>query len=145
MINIGHKPIVKRRAVAEGRLQLSRNSAEVILQKALEKGDVFEAAKLAAVRAVKDTPRTVFHCHPIRITKTEFEGKLHGNVFEARVAVEAMDRTGCEMEALNGVLSALANVWDMVKPYEKDLRGQYPRTRIFDVRIVEKTKNPRRE
>lgn len=140
MIDISNKPIIHRRAIAIGKLQLSRNSAEMILQKALDKGDAFETAKLSAIHAVKDTPRNIIHCHPIKITKTEVVSKLSGNIFEIKVIVEAKDRTGCEMEALNGVLSALANVWDMVKPYEKDDKGQYPRAKIFDVRILEKTK-----
>ena len=142
MISIGHKPVVKRRAVAKGKLHISKEASEMILQKALKKGDAHQAAKLAAIQAVKDTPRTLLHCHPITITGTEVETKLDSRVFEVKVTVDSMDRTGCEMEALNGVLSALANVWDMVKSYEKTEEGQYLRTRIFDVRILEKTKNP---
>jgi cyclic pyranopterin phosphate synthase len=44
------------------------------------------------------------------------------------------------MEALNAVSTYLLTVWDMVKPYEKDARGQYPDTRIVDVRVVTKSK-----
>jgi cyclic pyranopterin phosphate synthase len=33
-------------------------------------------------------------------------------------------------------------VWDMVKAAEKDADGQYPGTRVSDVRVVEKTKRP---
>ena len=44
------------------------------------------------------------------------------------------------MEALTAVTVALLTVWDMVKKYEKDERGQYPYTRIEYVRVVEKKK-----
>ncbi len=44
------------------------------------------------------------------------------------------------MEALTGVSVALLTVWDMVKSAEKDASGQYPVTRITDVRVVEKKK-----
>jgi cyclic pyranopterin phosphate synthase len=35
---------------------------------------------------------------------------------------------------------ALLNVWDMVKYMEKDEAGQYPSTRITDLKVVEKRK-----
>jgi cyclic pyranopterin phosphate synthase len=44
------------------------------------------------------------------------------------------------MEALVGVSMALNTVWDMVKYLEKDKRGQYPTTRITDIRVVRKEK-----
>jgi cyclic pyranopterin phosphate synthase len=46
------------------------------------------------------------------------------------------------MEALQGVLTGLATVWDMVKANEKDTDGQYPETRISDVRVTDKQKRP---
>ncbi|MCK5253534.1 MAG: cyclic pyranopterin monophosphate synthase MoaC, partial [Thermoplasmata archaeon] len=49
-------------------------------------------------------------------------------------------KTGVEMEALTGVTAALLTIWDMVKYLEKDERGQYPATRMRDIRIVEKRK-----
>jgi cyclic pyranopterin phosphate synthase len=56
------------------------------------------------------------------------------------VAVETTGKTGCEMEALEGVTTGLNVVWDMVKAAEKDADGQYPGTRISDVEIVSKEK-----
>jgi cyclic pyranopterin phosphate synthase len=44
------------------------------------------------------------------------------------------------MEALEGVTTGLNVVWDMVKAVEKDEEGQYPATRISDVRVVTKEK-----
>ena len=44
------------------------------------------------------------------------------------------------MEALTAVAVALLNVWDMVKKYEKDEKGQYPLTAIEEIRVVEKVK-----
>jgi cyclic pyranopterin phosphate synthase len=40
------------------------------------------------------------------------------------------------------VTTGLNVVWDMVKAAEKDADGQYPGTRIEDVRVVEKEKRP---
>jgi len=44
------------------------------------------------------------------------------------------------MEALFGVSIALLVIWDMVKAYEKDEEGQYPFTRITDIKILKKIK-----
>jgi cyclic pyranopterin phosphate synthase len=49
-------------------------------------------------------------------------------------------KTGVEMEALTGVSIALLTIWDMVKYLEKNEDGQYPYTRIMDVRATEKMK-----
>jgi cyclic pyranopterin phosphate synthase len=58
----------------------------------------------------------------------------------ATVEVKSTGKTGVEMEALTGVACALLTVWDMVKGLEKDEKGQYPDTRIEDIRILEKVK-----
>jgi len=44
------------------------------------------------------------------------------------------------MEALVGVTTALLNIWDMTKAYEKDEKGQYPHTSIEKITVVEKIK-----
>jgi cyclic pyranopterin phosphate synthase len=59
---------------------------------------------------------------------------------EATVTVKMTGKTGVEMEALTGVSVALLTVWDMVKSAEKDKDGQYPVTRIEDIRVLEKKK-----
>ncbi|MCE4608764.1 MAG: cyclic pyranopterin monophosphate synthase MoaC, partial [Desulfurococcales archaeon] len=57
-----------------------------------------------------------------------------------RVRVKTKAETGVEMEALAGVSAALLAIWDMVKKYEKDEAGQYPVTRITNIRVVSKIK-----
>lgn len=56
------------------------------------------------------------------------------------MTVSAHEKTGVEMEALTAVAVALLNIWDVVKAYEKDGRGQYPSTRIEGIRVVSKVK-----
>jgi cyclic pyranopterin phosphate synthase len=60
---------------------------------------------------------------------------------EARCLVKAQARTGVEMEAIVGVSAALNTLWDMVKYLEKDEEGQYPTTRIDDIRVIRKEKS----
>jgi cyclic pyranopterin phosphate synthase len=79
-------------------------------------------------------------CHQIPITNVETTFDLQNDRIDLRVAVETTGKTGCEMEALEGVTTGLNVIWDMVKAAEKDADGQYPDTRIDDVRVVEKEK-----
>ena len=44
------------------------------------------------------------------------------------------------MEAITGVSVALLTVWDMVKAVEKDEDGQYPDTKISDIKVIKKEK-----
>jgi cyclic pyranopterin phosphate synthase len=54
--------------------------------------------------------------------------------------VKTTYRTGVEMDALTCISIALLTIWDMVKKYEKDEEGQYPTTRISELKVVEKVK-----
>jgi cyclic pyranopterin phosphate synthase len=44
------------------------------------------------------------------------------------------------MEALVATAISLLTIWDMVKQYEKDAKGQYPNTLIENIRVVKKIK-----
>jgi cyclic pyranopterin phosphate synthase len=44
------------------------------------------------------------------------------------------------MESLVGVTIALNTLWDMVKYLEKNAEGQYPTTRMSDIRVLHKKK-----
>ena len=67
MVPVGHKPIVSRFAVATGILELSPDSADAIRNGLVPKGDGLEASMVAAIQAVKETPRSIPHCHVIPI------------------------------------------------------------------------------
>ena len=140
MVDVSGKPEVFREAVAEGRIYLRSETIKRIKEGNVEKGDVFEAAKIAALEGVKKTPHLLAYCHPISITGVWFEHELNSDNILVRVRVKAFERTGVEMEALTGVVLALLTIWDMVKKYEKDESGAYPTTVIRDVRVVYKMK-----
>jgi len=141
MVEITEKPIVRRKAVATGLILLKKSTAEAIRKGEVEKGDVLTVARVAAIQAVKETPRQIPMCHPIPITGVEVAFELEPDLVRATVVVTSIGQTGVEMEALAGVSAALLNVWDMVKSREKDETGNYPSTRIEEIRVVEKRKD----
>ena len=140
MVDIGDKDIVKRVAIAEGRLVLKESTLKAIASNQIKKGDVISSSKLAAIQAVKATPTLLPMCHQIPLTSIETDLRIEEGGLTATCSVSSFYRTGVEMEALVGVTVALLNAWDMVKYLEKDGRGQYPETSIREVRVVSKRK-----
>jgi cyclic pyranopterin phosphate synthase len=142
MVDIGDKADTKRRAVARGSVELRPETIDAIEADSVEKGNVLATARVGAIQAVKHTWETIPMCHQIPITNVETDFSIGPERVTLEVAVETIGKTGCEMEALEGVTNGLNVVWDMVKAAEKAEDGTYPETRIEDVRVVEKTKVP---
>ena len=141
VIDISEKNVVQRKATATGLLYLSEDSKVAITEKQIKKGDVIEASTIAAIQAVKDTPRIIPHCHPIPLEGCNVYWAWEGNNLRCSVSVNANYKTGIEMEALTGVSAGLLCAFDMVKSIEKDSHGQYPDTAIGDIRVVKKFKS----
>ena len=140
VVDIGGKPIVHRRAVATGLVHLSPPSKNAINSGEVKKGDVLEASTIAAIQAVKETPRIIPHCHPIPLEGCKVDWAWEDYALRCTVEVSAHYRTGIEMEALTGVAAGLLCALDMVKSFEKNTDGQYPDTSISDIVILEKRK-----
>ena len=141
MIDISKKPIVIRIAKAQGELILQKETLKKIKEGQIKKGDPFTVASIAATTAVKKTPELIPLCHQIPISDVKTEFTLMDDRVEVQVMVKALGQTGVEMEAIIGVSMALSTVWDMVKYLEKDEQGQYPDTRITEIRVLKKEKS----
>jgi cyclic pyranopterin phosphate synthase len=140
MVDVGGKKDVKRKAVATGEIVLKPATLTAIKAGQIAKGDTLAAAEVAALQAIKKVWEVLPHTHQIPITSAGVNLKVGDGAVSATVTVEATYKTGVEMEALYGVSVALLTVWDMVKSLEKDENGQYPGTRIREIRLVSKVK-----
>jgi cyclic pyranopterin phosphate synthase len=140
MVDVGEKPDTNRRAVARGTVHLTPSTVAAIREDGIDKGDVLATARVGAVQAVKHTWETIPMCHQIPITNVDTDFEVREDRVVLTVAVETTGKTGCEMEALEGVTTGLNVIWDMVKAAEKDDDGQYPDTRITDIQVVSKEK-----
>lgn len=141
IVHIGSKPVVERHASATGLLHLQTATVLAIQNKEIKKGDVLEASTIAAIQAVKETPRIIPHCHPIPLEGCTVSWSFEGNALRCTVNVAAHYKTGIEMEALTGVSAGLLCALDMVKSLEKDENGQYPSTSITDIVVLQKYKS----
>ncbi|MBD3254226.1 MAG: cyclic pyranopterin monophosphate synthase MoaC [Candidatus Lokiarchaeota archaeon] len=143
MIDITKKKEILRIASASGRITLKEATIKRIQNRDVKKGDVFTISKIAGINAVKKVPDLIPLCHPIPITKVDIQFEIETDTsIKVICIVKSFARTGVEMEALTGVSTALLNIWDIVKMYEKDDNGQYPDTIIEEIKVEEKIKEP---
>ena len=142
MIDITGKKVLLREALVSGRIILSPETVKKIRENQIKKGDPLVVAEIAAMKAAKETYLLIPHCHQIPLNTVELNFSIGNNFVEANCLVKAEAMTGVEMEALVGASIALTTIWDMVKYLEKDKDGQYPSTRISDIKVVKKLKKP---
>ncbi|MEM4576988.1 MAG: cyclic pyranopterin monophosphate synthase MoaC [Candidatus Nezhaarchaeales archaeon] len=140
MVDITGKDDVYREAEAEGFVKLRPETIKRIRESGVEKGDLFSTTEIAAILAAKKTAEILPLCHPIPLTNVSVKIIVEDNGVRVRTTVKAVGKTGVEMEALVATAIALLNVWDMVKKYEKDEKGQYPYTEITTIRVISKVK-----
>jgi cyclic pyranopterin phosphate synthase len=123
IVEVGAKPETDREAVAESWL-VTTPEAVAHLVAGTKKGAPLETAKVAGVIGVKETPRLLPHCHPIRVTGAEVE--LHPDAQAGRIRVQATvrahDRTGVEMEALTAAAVAALSLYDTAKAFDRAAR-----------------------
>ena len=140
MVEVGAKPDQKRRAVASGQIFLDESTIKMIQSEDIKKGNVLTTAQIAGIQAVKNTSSIIPLCHPLNLTGIEIDFDVESSVITCTCAVNTLGKTGVEMEAITGVSVALLTIWDMVKAVEKDDDGQYPDTRISDIKVILKEK-----
>ena len=141
MIDISKKDAIVREATASGIISLKETTIARIKSKNVQKGDVETIARIAGINAVKKVPDLIPLCHPIPITNSSIEFEyLDMNSIKVICKVKSISKTGVEMEALTGLNIALLNIWDLVKMYEKDENGQYPSSKITDIKVDKKIK-----
>ncbi|MEM2974920.1 MAG: cyclic pyranopterin monophosphate synthase MoaC [Candidatus Bathyarchaeia archaeon] len=145
MVDVSKKPEIFRESTAEGIIKVKPETVRLIKEGKVEKGDVFTVAKIAGILAAKKTWELVPLCHPLPLSNVNVEIKI---LDESHIGVEATVKTkaqtGVEIEALVAVSAVLLTIWDMVKQYEKDEKGQYPTTRIERIRVTRKIKEDKK-
>jgi len=133
MVNVGHKPIQRRRAVAEGRLVCAPATIRALKKNALPKGDVLTVAQIAGIQAAKRTSELIPLCHPLGLNHVEITFRVRSAAIEVVCAAETNSQTGVELEALTGVSAAALTLYDMCKAVDKAMR-------IEGIRVVKKIK-----
>jgi cyclic pyranopterin phosphate synthase len=120
MVDVGAKPVTARRAVAAGRVSLQATTLQLITNRQVAKGDVFEVARLAGIMAAKRTPELIPLCHSLGLDSVEINfAVLDQTTIEIRAVVTVESKTGVEMEALTAVSIAALTIYDMCKAVDR--------------------------
>jgi cyclic pyranopterin phosphate synthase len=133
MVNVGSKPVQRRRAVATGKLICQPATIRALKRNALPKGDVLTVAQIAGIQAAKRTSELIPLCHPLGLSCVEVSFKVRAAAIEIFCTTETSAQTGVEMEALTGVSVAALTLYDMCKAVDKTMR-------IEGIHIVKKIK-----
>ncbi|HXY85841.1 MAG TPA: cyclic pyranopterin monophosphate synthase MoaC [Gaiellaceae bacterium] len=131
MVDVGGKPVSRRRAVARARVRMEPATASRLRE--LPKGDALVSAQLAGIMAAKRTSELIPLCHPLPLSSIDVSLEVTGSAVEITAIVETVAQTGVEMEALTGAAVAALTIYDMAKAIDKQMT-------ITDVELVEKTK-----
>jgi cyclic pyranopterin phosphate synthase len=133
MVDVGAKPLSRRRAVARATVRMAPATAARLRE--LPKGDALVTAELAGVMAAKRTSELVPLCHPLPLTAVAVSAIVADDGVEITATAEATAQTGVEMEALVAASVAALTVYDMAKAIDQEMV-------VGDVRLLEKTKEP---
>ena len=133
MVDIGEKPLSRRRASARARLAMQVETARKLRE--LPKGDALTAAQLAGVLAAKRTSDLIPLCHPLPLSVIDVDVAIGENGADITATVETTAQTGVEMEALVAASIAALTVYDMAKAVDETMA-------VTEVRLLEKTKEP---
>ena len=133
MVDVGTKPLSRRRAVARGVVRMAPETARRLRE--LPKGDALATAQVAGIMAAKRTSDLIPLCHPLPLSNVEVSLEVGAESVEITSVVETTAQTGVEMEALAAVSVAALTVYDMAKAIDKGMV-------VTEVALVEKTKEP---
>ena len=133
MVDVGGKPLSRRRAVARGVVRMAPETARRLRE--LLKGDALATAQVAGIMAAKRTSELIPLCHPLPLSLVEVSLEIDAEGVVILAVVETTAQTGVEMEALTAVSVSALTVYDMAKAIDKGMA-------LTDITLVEKTKEP---
>jgi cyclic pyranopterin monophosphate synthase len=134
MVDVGHKPISNRTALATGKIAMQPETLRLIQAGEHKKGDVIGIARIAGIMAAKKTADLIPLCHPIGLDKisVDFEVNELENAVNCSVLAKTSAQTGVEMEALTAVHIALLTIYDMCKAVDRSMT-------MSNIRLLEKS------
>jgi cyclic pyranopterin phosphate synthase len=121
MVDVAHKPITAREAVAEGRISMKPETLALALSGDAKKGSVRAAAEFAGIMAAKRTAELIPLCHQLPLSSVVVTIAADEEDFALVVTARAKStgQTGIEMEALVAVSVACLTIYDMLKAADR--------------------------
>lgn len=132
MVDVGEKPVTRRRAVAEGVVRMQPATAKAIKEGGLKKGDALALARVAGIQAAKRVPDLIPLAHPLPLDHVGVELTVGKNWVKIQAEATVTARTGVEMEAMAAVAGAALCIYDMAKGIDRGME-------IGEIRLLEKS------
>ena len=132
MVDVSEKQTTLRRAVASGKVLLSKQTIEILQANENPKGNPLEIARIAGIMAAKRTSELIPLCHTIALSKADVKIEItdYGVFIEAEAKTNS--QTGVEIESLTAVSVAALTIYDMCKAVQKDIE-------ISEIKLALKT------
>ena len=121
MVDVSPKEATHRRALARCKVTMRPETTAKVANNAITKGDVLAAARVAGIQAAKRTADLVPMCHPLLVGAVHVDFTIGDDYVEVEAKVEAVDRTGVEMEAMTACAIAALTVYDMCKTTDRTM------------------------
>lgn len=131
MVDVGGKPVTRRIAIAEGRLDTTAEVVGLVRSDDLKKADVLPTARIAGISGAKRTSELIPLAHIVPLDAVSIDFGFEETAVTIRATVSTTARTGIEMEALTAVAIAGLTLHDMVKAVD-------PAAQLGGIRLVEK-------
>ena len=133
MIDITHKYNTLREATAKAVVKVGNSKTIKTIQNGfVPKGDLFEMSRAAGLLAIKKTPEILPDCHPIPIEFADFKFEIKDLEIHIICTIKTIYKTGVEVEAMHGVSVVALNMYDMLKPIDKNIE-------IFKIKLESKS------
>ena len=131
MVDVGAKPLSRRRAQASARVRMAPATTSML--GTLPKGDALATARLAGIMAAKRTSDLIPLCHPLALSHVDVRLVVGDGVVDIEASASTTAQTGVEMEALVAASVAALTLYDMAKAVDKAMV-------VEEIRLLEKTK-----
>ena len=122
MVDITSKSPTLRIATAQAVVKVgTQETIDAIRNGNVPKGDVFAASKAAGLLGIKKTPDILPDCHPMPIEYAGIDYEINDLEITVLCTVKTIYKTGVEVEAMHGASVVALNIYDMLKPIDKQV------------------------
>ena len=119
MVDVGSKPVSRRRAVAQATVSMAPATAAKL--RSLPKGDALTTAQLAGIMAAKRTADLIPLCHPLPLSVVDVGARGRRIRVAIEAAAERPRRRASRWRPLSAAVVAALTVYDMAKAIDKGM------------------------
>jgi molybdenum cofactor biosynthesis protein MoaC len=94
---------------------------ELVINKSIPGGDIFETSRVAGLFAIKKTSDVIPDCHPLPVEFASITHRIEGMKIIIEVEVQTIYKTGVALEAMHGASVAALTVYEQLRSMDPGL------------------------